>query len=88
MCVEAKGKKQTNKSLALGMTVRHISGLTKLINILHGLGHLVSSSTACKYDSALTEINNAFDDIVITRILMLDILQQLCGTITSSTKRL
>lgn len=49
------------------MTVRRISGSTKLINILRGLGHSVSSSTVCKHDSALAEINNASDDIVIPR---------------------
>ncbi|CAB4034870.1 Hypothetical predicted protein [Paramuricea clavata] len=64
---EAKGKKQTQKSLALGMTVRQISGSTKLINILHGLGHTVSSSTVCKHDSALASISNASDDVIIPR---------------------
>ena len=53
---EAQGKKQTHKSLAVGMTVRQISGSIKLLKILHGLGHLDSSSTICKHDSALGEI--------------------------------
>ena len=34
---EGKGRKQTHKSLALGMAVRQMTGSTKLINVLHGL---------------------------------------------------
>jgi hypothetical protein len=66
---EAKGKKQTQKALTLGMTVRQISGSTKLImiNIVHGLGHSVSSSTVCKHDSALASISNPSDDVIIPR---------------------
>ena len=64
---EAKGKKQTHKSLALGMTVRQISGSTKLLNILHGLGHSASSSTVCKHDSALAEVNNTSSNVIIPR---------------------
>ena len=66
---EAKEKKQTQKSLALGMTVRQMSGSTNLINILHGLGHSVSSSTVCKHDSALASISNASDNLIIPRNL-------------------
>ena len=64
---EAKGKKQTQKSLALGMSVCQISGSTKLINILHGLGHSVSSSTVLKHDSAMASISNASDGVIIPR---------------------
>lgn len=53
---EAKGKKQTHKSLALGMTVRQLTGLRKMIDILHGLGHTVSSDTVCTHDSALATL--------------------------------
>ena len=59
--------KQTPKSLALGMTVHQMTGSTKLINILHGLGHSVSSSTVCKHDSALASISNAADQVNIPR---------------------
>ena len=62
---KAKGNKQTHKSLALGMTVCQISGSTKLLNILHGLGHSASLSTICKHDSALAEINNTSSDVII-----------------------
>ena len=64
---EAKGKKQTQKALALGMTVRQVSGSTKLVDILHGLGHSVSSSTVCKHDTALASISNVSENVIIPR---------------------
>ena len=63
---EAKGRKQTHKSLALGMTVRQLTGSRKLINILHGLGHTVSSDTVCTHDSALATLQIS-DSVVIPR---------------------
>ena len=62
-----KGRKQTHKSLALAMTVRQLTGSEKIVNILHGLGHSVSSSTVYKHDSALAEINIKSEEVVIPR---------------------
>ena len=63
---EAKGRKQTHKSLALGMTVRQLTGSRKLIDILHGLGHTVSSDTVCTHDSALATLQTS-DSVIIPR---------------------
>ena len=63
---EAKGRKQTHKSLALGMTVRQLTGSRKVINILHGLGHTVSSDTVCTHDSAMATLQIS-DSVVIPR---------------------
>ena len=63
---EAKGRKPTHKSLALGMTVRQLTGSRKLIDILYGLGHTVSSDTVCKHDSALATLQIS-DFVVIPR---------------------
>ena len=49
-----KGKVLRHKSLALGMTIRELTGSTSLIKILHGLGHCAFSDTIYKHDSALT----------------------------------
>ena len=50
---EGRGRKQTEKSLALGVAVRQLTGSIKVIELLHGLGHSVSPSTVYKHDSAL-----------------------------------
>lgn len=49
----SNGKKQTPKHLTLGMTVRHISGSSKLIGLLNGLGHSVSHSAVLQHDTDL-----------------------------------
>lgn len=64
---EAKGRKQTHQSLALGMSVRQLTGSRKLIDILHGLGHTVSSDTVCKHDSALVILQTSDDSVIIPR---------------------
>lgn len=63
---EGKGRKATHKSLALGMTVRQLTGSRKLIDILYGLGHTVSSDTVCKHDSALATLQIS-DSVIIPR---------------------
>ena len=50
---ESKGRKQTHKSLALGMTVRQMTGSVRLLRILHGLGHTASTATVYRHDTAL-----------------------------------
>ena len=64
---ESKGKKQTEKSLALGMAVRQITGSIRLLKIIHGLGHCVSPSTVYKHDSALSLASSMEHDIIIPR---------------------
>ena len=50
-----KGKIQTPKSLALAMTVRQMSGCSRLIKILSGFGHCVSLSSTMAYDTAIAQ---------------------------------
>lgn len=64
---ESRGKKQTHKSLALGMTVRQITGSVRLLKILHGLGHTVSASTVYKHDTALALASTKGQEIIIPR---------------------
>ena len=66
---ESKGRKQTHKSLALGLAVRQLTGSTRLLTILHGLGHTASSSTVSKHDTALAvaSIQDQVDEIKIPR---------------------
>ena len=58
---ESKGKKQTHKSLALGMAVRQMTGSVRLLKILHGLGHTASADTVSKHDTALAIISSNGD---------------------------
>ncbi|KAG8181584.1 hypothetical protein JTE90_017333 [Oedothorax gibbosus] len=48
-----KGRRQTSKHLALGLTIRHLTGSSQLIGLLNGLGHCVSHSTVLLHDTAL-----------------------------------
>jgi hypothetical protein len=64
---ESKGRKFTHKSLALGMTVRQITGSVRLLRILHGLGHTASVATVYKHDTALAIASNRGQDIIIPR---------------------
>ena len=51
--LSSNGKMQTPKHLALGMAVRHITGSSKLIGLLNGLGHSVSHSSVLQHDTNL-----------------------------------
>ena len=64
---ESKGRKFTHKSLALGMTVRQITGSVRLLRILHGLGHTASVATVYKHDTALAIASSRGQDIIIPR---------------------
>ena len=59
---ESKGKKQTHKSLDLGMTVQQMTGSVRLLKILHGLGHTASTDTVSKHDTALAIISSNKDE--------------------------
>ena len=47
------GGEPSLKHVALARTVRHWTGSTKVIDLLHGLGHSVSSSYVLQHDTAL-----------------------------------
>ena len=48
-------RKQTPKSLAVGHTVRHMTGSTYLLQILAKFGHCASSDTILSYETALAK---------------------------------
>ena len=54
--LSSKGRIQTPKHLALGMTIRHWTGSSTLISLLNGFGHSVSHSTVLEHDSALASM--------------------------------
>ena len=56
---------QTPKHLVLGMTVRHLTGSSKLISILNGFGHSVSHSVVLQYDTALGKLQMAHGENVL-----------------------
>ena len=62
--ISSKGKIQTPKSLALAMAVGQITGCSKLINILNGLGHCVSLSSTMAFDSALAQLTINTSNII------------------------
>ena len=51
ICLQ-KGRKTMPKHVALGLTMRHMTGSSSLIGILNGFGHLVSHSGVLKHDTA------------------------------------
>jgi len=68
----SKGRIQTPKYLSLGLTIKHWSGSSRLIELLNGFGHCVSHSVVLEYDIALAELQLNSSDIVpvgyITRV--------------------
>lgn len=53
--LKSKGRALVPKHVVLGMTVRHLTGCSKLIDIISGLGHCMSSQAIINYDSDLTK---------------------------------
>ena len=54
-----KGMKTMPKHVALGLTMRHMTGSSSLIGILNGFGHLVSHSGVLEHDTAREKNNYA-----------------------------
>ncbi|CAB4004680.1 Hypothetical predicted protein [Paramuricea clavata] len=56
-CVDIAEKQKADppKSLALGLTVRHMTGSTHLLQILAKFGHCASSDTILSYETALAK---------------------------------
>ena len=52
----SKGRTQTLKSLALCMTVRHLTGLSQLLSIINKLGHSASVDTIIGLETSLAEL--------------------------------
>ena len=51
--LSSNGCIQTPKSLALGLTLRHITGSTTISNLLHKFGHCASYDTIVRYETGL-----------------------------------
>ena len=60
----SKGRTQTQKTLALAMAVRQLSGCSDVIRILNGLGHCVSLSSTMSYDTAIAQLVIDTSDII------------------------
>ncbi|ESO90890.1 hypothetical protein LOTGIDRAFT_163777 [Lottia gigantea] len=54
--LQSKGRKHTLKSLSLGLTLRHITGSKKVIDLLNGFGHSSSHKTIVRYDTSLAQM--------------------------------
>ena len=52
------------KHVALGLTMRHMTGSSSLIGILYGFGHLVSHSDVLEHDTARANKQLCTDNIV------------------------
>ena len=60
----SNGRKQTPKSLCLGMTVRHLTGSSQMIKLLNNLGHCSSWDTTIGLDTSLAQLQLATAHIV------------------------
>lgn len=49
----SQGRKLMPKHLALGMTLRHLTGSAKLQQLINSFGHCVSHSVTLEHDTAL-----------------------------------
>ena len=62
--ISTKGRKTMPKHVALGLTMRHMTGSSSIIGILNGLGHSVSHSAVLEHDTALANKQLCTDNIV------------------------
>lgn len=53
LCLRRKGKIATPKSMALGITLKHMTGSSDLITIVSSLGHCMSYDTVCRAETAI-----------------------------------
>jgi hypothetical protein len=52
----SNGRKQTPKSLCLGLTVRHLTGSSQLLTLLNKLGHSASVTSVIAYETSLAQL--------------------------------
>ena len=55
----SKGNDPNPKSLSLGMTVRHLTGSTKLVDLLHHFGHTASGKTILRLEDAIAQLQGS-----------------------------
>ena len=56
--ISSAGRTQNHKAVSLGMAVKQITGSAKLISMLNGFGHCVSSSTVMNHETALAILSS------------------------------
>ena len=54
--LKSQGRIPTPKSLSLALTVRHLTGSAKVIDLLHKFGHTVSYSSTLQLESSLAQL--------------------------------
>ena len=52
--LSSHGRIQTPKSLALGLTLQHLTGSTTISNLLHKFGHCASYDSVVRYETGLS----------------------------------
>lgn len=52
----SRGRRQTPKSLCLGLTVRHLTGSSQVVSLLSRLGHCASWNTVVSLDTSLAQL--------------------------------
>ena len=62
----SSGTFMTPEHMALGMTLRHWTGSSRLMNLLHGLGHCSSLTTVKRHDTALAQYEIDSNDSIPT----------------------
>lgn len=54
--LQSRGRSMMPKHVALGMTLRHMTGSSNIIGLVNGLGHCTSHTTVLEHDSALATL--------------------------------
>ena len=70
--VATSGRTLTHKAIALGVTVRQITGSQRVTQVLNQFGHCCSPDVLYKHDSALTE-SISTDEVFVPRNISNDI---------------
>ena len=56
-----KGKVQTPKAMVLGCALRHITGSSHVLRLIHGLGHCSSYDSVVRHETSLAEAHTLAD---------------------------
>ena len=62
--MSSRGRVPMPKHVAVGMTMRHLTGSSHIIGLLNGLGHSVSHSAVLEHDTALATLQNSRDSMI------------------------
>eukprot|EP00745_Piridium_sociabile_P044813 TRINITY_DN95309_c0_g1_i8.p1 TRINITY_DN95309_c0_g1~~TRINITY_DN95309_c0_g1_i8.p1 ORF type:complete len:117 (-),score=28.27 TRINITY_DN95309_c0_g1_i8:260-610(-) len=67
--LQSGGRKLTPKQLSLGLTLRHLTGSSKVVSLLHGFGHCPSNYFVVDHDTALAQQQLLQESCVPSRFL-------------------